>query len=268
MRAYIEQKAGPFAAAPTSTGFSSLDMVQPGFTDAKKHAQALVSEYARIHPGADPAGRDILLARQLLDPNEAVCQTIMLPMGANTSTPENSSHLFVNEEPGMWCTVGACSTRPLSRGHVHINSSDPTVQPIIDPAYYKHPLDLDIIARSILHVIELAQVEPLRSVLRRDENGEVLLRKTCGNRLPKTLEEAKDFARNNSVTMYHPVGTCGMLPREKGGVVSDELRVYGTSNVRVVDASIFPTNVQGNIVSLVYAVAEKGADIIKATKSK
>jgi len=133
-------------------------MVQPGFTDAKKHIQALVSGYAMKHPGADPAGRDLLLARQLLDPKEAVCQTIMLPMGANTSSPEKSSNLFVNEEPGMWCTVGACSTRPLSRGHVHISSSDPTVQPTIDPAYYKHPLDLDVIARSVLHVIDLAQV--------------------------------------------------------------------------------------------------------------
>jgi choline dehydrogenase len=41
------------------------------------------------------------------------------------------------------------------------------------------------------------------------------------------------------------------------------LKVYGTSNVRVVDASILPTHVQGNIVSLVYALAEKASDIIK-----
>ena len=40
--------------------------------------------------------------------------------------------------------------------------------------------------------------------------------------------------------------------------------VHGTSNLRVVDASIFPLQVKGNLVSLVYAIAERAADIIKA----
>lgn len=87
-------------------------------------------------------------------------------------------------------------------------------------------------------------------------------------RVPKNLEEAKQHARENTVTEYHPVGTCAMLPQEKGGVVDAELKVYGTSNVRVVDTSVFPTHVQENIVSLVYAVAEKGADLIKAAGNK
>jgi choline dehydrogenase len=59
-----------------------------------------------------------------------------------------------------------------------------------------------------------------------------------------------------------------MLPKEKGGVVDSDLKVHGTRNVRVVDASIFPTHVQGNIVSLVYAVAEKGADLIRGKQAK
>ena len=84
--------------------------------------------------------------------------------------------------------------------------------------------------------------------------------------VPNDLDEAVEFARNNTVTEYHPIGTCAMLPKEKGGVVDQELRVYGTSNVRVCDASIFPLHVQGNIVSLVYAVAEKGADLINGRK--
>lgn len=56
-----------------------------------------------------------------------------------------------------------------------------------------------------------------------------------------------------------------MLPREKGGVVSPELVVYGTENLRVVDASMFPLIPRGNVLSSVYAVAEKAADIIKGT---
>lgn len=56
-----------------------------------------------------------------------------------------------------------------------------------------------------------------------------------------------------------------MLPKEAGGVVSPELIVYGTSNVRVVDAGIFPFQVNGHPSSTVYAVAERAADIIKAS---
>jgi choline dehydrogenase-like flavoprotein len=54
-----------------------------------------------------------------------------------------------------------------------------------------------------------------------------------------------------------------MLPRESGGVVDSRLRVYGTSNVRVVDASIFPLQISAHIQATVYAVAEKAADCIK-----
>ena len=54
-----------------------------------------------------------------------------------------------------------------------------------------------------------------------------------------------------------------MLPREKGGVVDADLKVYGTENVRGIDASSIPFQVCGHLTSTVYAVAEKAADIIK-----
>lgn len=263
LEAYIKHKAGPFAAAPTTTGFSSLERIQPDFPDAEKHIQSLVAEYAKKYPGADLAGRDKLLARQLLDPKEAVCQIVALPTGCNTENAHTPNRVFPSEEDGMWCVIGACSTRSLSRGSIHINTADPTAHPTIDPAYFKHPLDIDMMARATLHVFSFAEVEPFKSVLRRDANGSPVVPKSSGGKVPKTLEEAKEFVHRNSLTEYHPVGTCAMLPREKGGVVDDQLKVYGTSNVRVVDASIFPLHVQGNIVSLVYALAEKGADLIK-----
>lgn len=57
---------------------------------------------------------------------------------------------------------------------------------------------------------------------------------------------------------YHPCGSVAM-----GDVLDSHLRVKGVEGLRVVDASVFPNNVSGNIVSSVYAVAEKGADIIR-----
>jgi choline dehydrogenase-like flavoprotein len=55
-----------------------------------------------------------------------------------------------------------------------------------------------------------------------------------------------------------------MMPYELGGVVDTNLTVYGTTNVRVVDASVVPFQVCGHLTSTLYAIAEKAADVIKA----
>lgn len=59
-----------------------------------------------------------------------------------------------------------------------------------------------------------------------------------------------------------------MLPRSMGGVVDPELRVYGTKNVRVVDASILPFQIDGHLTSTLYAVAERAADLVKCADTQ
>lgn len=70
-----------------------------------------------------------------------------------------------------------------------------------------------------------------------------------------SVQSTKDMIH----TQYHPIGTCAMSQ-----VVDAQLKVKGVQGLRVVDASIFPSHVSGNICSSVYAVAEKAADMIKA----
>src|SRR5690606_36836129 len=72
------------------------------------------------------------------------------------------------------------------------------------------------------------------------------------------------FLRGRWSTMYHPSCSNPMQPKELGGVVDPQLKVYGTANLRVIDASIFPLIPGTHLQATVYAVAEKGADIIKA----
>lgn len=55
-----------------------------------------------------------------------------------------------------------------------------------------------------------------------------------------------------------------MMDRALGGVVDGTLRVYDTTNLRVVDASILPLQISAHLSSTLYGVAEKAADIIKA----
>jgi len=68
-----------------------------------------------------------------------------------------------------------------------------------------------------------------------------------------------------AVPNSHGLGSASMMARELGGVVDPELKVYGTTNVRVVDASIIPMQISGHLTATIYAVAERASDIIKGT---
>ena len=60
--------------------------------------------------------------------------------------------------------------------------------------------------------------------------------------------------------MFHPVSTCSIR-----AVVDERLRVKGVQNLRVIDASVMPAVPSGNINAAVVAIAEKGADLVKAS---
>ena len=76
-------------------------------------------------------------------------------------------------------------------------------------------------------------------------------------------DEWLDFARRNGQTIYHPVGTCSMGQGPEA-VVDERLRVRGLDRLRVIDASIMPTEISGNTQAAVMMIAEKGADLILA----
>lgn len=65
------------------------------------------------------------------------------------------------------------------------------------------------------------------------------------------------------VPNYHPIGTAAMMSRDLGGVVNKDLRLYGASNVRVVDASILPLQMSGHPTATLYAVAERASELIR-----
>ncbi|KAF3008226.1 hypothetical protein E8E14_009712 [Neopestalotiopsis sp. 37M] len=150
------------------------------------------------------------------------------------------------------------SLLPFSRGSVHIRSSDPDVTPAIDPKYFMLEFDGRAQAEVARYVRKLYATEPFASY----NSGEV----SPGlETVPASADDEtwvswiKETYRSN----FHAVGTAAMMPREKGGVVDTELKVYGTSNVRVVDASVVPFQVCGHSVSTLYAVAERASDFIR-----
>ncbi|KAJ7087093.1 hypothetical protein C8R44DRAFT_820297 [Mycena epipterygia] len=145
--------------------------------------------------------------------------------------------------------------KPFSRGSVHINSTNPLDDPVIDPKYLSAPHDKFAFAKAVQFTRTIVDTEPLKSIV-------------VGPVLPDATVQSDDdftnYVNTKSVSEHHFVGTAAMTPRSEGGVVDPSLLVYGTSNVRVADLSII-ANLPGiHTVSLAYMVAERAADIIKA----
>jgi len=134
---------------------------------------------------------------------------------------------------------------------VHIKTSDPLAAPEIDPGYFRNEVDAKILAAGIKWMDQVAR-HPLiaKNLAERELPPE-------GKNLDS--EEARvEYVKNHVSTQYHLIGTCAL-----GEVVDNDLRVKGVKGLRVVDASVFPGHVSGNIMASTYAVAEKGADLIK-----
>ncbi|CAZ83550.1 unnamed protein product [Tuber melanosporum] len=146
-------------------------------------------------------------------------------------------------------------THPFSRGFIEINSTDPLAAPIVDLRTGSNPVDLNLFIEAFRFCRRVVQTRAIQEL--------VPTELTPGPSL-QTDEELRRFTRDSLSTMFHPSGTSAMQPREIGGVVDHNLIVYGTENLRVVDASIIPLIPGTHIVSTVYAIGEKAADIIKA----
>ena len=141
---------------------------------------------------------------------------------------------------------------PASRGSVHIKSADVREHPAVDPGYLTHPADTAVIAAGLRFIDKASKSPHLASSL--------VERTWPAPDLDMTKPEVSRKAVEDVVMgTYHPIGSCAM-----GDVVDGSLKVKGVKGLRVVDASVFPNHVSGNICSSVYAVAENAADIIKS----
>lgn len=143
---------------------------------------------------------------------------------------------------------------PFSRGSSHITSANFTTKPRFDPSYLSSPYDLHGVAHIAKYLRTIAQTPPMSYAWAAEYEP--------GFDVVASDEDWLEYARSNMASIWHPVGTCAMLPREDGGVVSSELKVYGVQGLRVVDASVMPALVSGHIQSAVYGIAERAAEIV------
>lgn len=161
-------------------------------------------------------------------------------------------------------TIGLLSTHPLSRGSTHITSASGQSPGCVavNPGYLSHPLDIEVFARNLRFLETLLAAEPLASQLKPSGKRNAAAPPAGGFR---DLETARNYVRDHGLGGNHFVGGCSMMPREMGGVVDPKLRVYGTRNLRVCDASVIPLIPRANPQATVYGVAEHSASIIKSS---
>lgn len=148
----------------------------------------------------------------------------------------------------------AAVMHPLARGTVHINTSSPLGKPVIDPRYLSNEHDIRAAIEGIKKCRQIALTPPLRDVWVSEYEPSF--------ETVKTDADWREYVLNATLSIYHPVGTCSMLPKKKGGVVNSQLKVYGTTNLRVVDVSIVPVLISGHTQTAAYGIGEIAADII------
>lgn len=238
------------------TGYLSqaqLSSAYTPFVDGKgRMSSDAVKSLLDEHLGTEESNLETQVLRTLMEtPNYNQVQYHLYPATLVTANASGATPTI--ERPCI--AAMALLSHPFSRGTVHIVSPDIDTKPSWDPAFMTHPIDIELLANSVQFTENIVNTKPFADAL-------------TGVRYPDiiadTTENAKEIIREVAISSFHPSGSLAMLPRSQGGVVNERLLVYGTKNIRVVDASIFPLETSGNIQATVYAVAERAADLIKA----
>lgn len=160
---------------------------------------------------------------------------------------------LMNPDPFSGFLLGFQPTRPTSRGHLHVTSSDPFEHPAIHPNYLSTNHDIEEMLEGCRIMRDLAATPAFASVIEREI--------VPGPKIHE-VDDLIDDIRQRSGTVFHPVSTCRMGPDAKDSVVDAQLRVHGLDGLRVVDASVFPTVTSGNTNAPTIMVAEKASDMI------
>jgi 4-pyridoxate dehydrogenase len=184
-------------------------------------------------------------------PDVALPDVQLIPIAAPMTAAPYFRPFRKDYEDGF--AIRAAVLRPESRGHVRLKSKDPAVAPIIVQNFLDAQKDRQVLRAGIRMARDVGRQGPLQRYIAKELG-------------PAEYSDADIDAHIDAtgISVHHPMGTCKMgLVSDPMAVVDTELRVIGTDNLRVVDASVMPDLVGGNINAPVIMIAEKAADMIR-----
>lgn len=235
---YTNDLEGPISSAGGAEAIAFIDSEKPGDPDGFADIELL---FLGGSVNSDPA------LKRNFGLRDDLYEKVWGPLGTDTNT-------FM---------VYPIVLRPKSRGRLKLRSSNPFEYPAIFPNYYSDQHDIDVSIRGIRHAIALLDTEPYRKI-----NAKLLRTPLPGCTTLKFDSDAywECYTRHLTFTIYHYCGTAKMGPAtDKRAVVDPYLRVYGVNKLRVVDASVMPEIITGHTNAPTIMIAEKAADLIKAT---
>jgi len=218
----------------------------------------------RTGPGASPPTHAVLFLRSDPASPASDVQASFSPLAFGSPEERRSSFrrrkgghavhdvhaMQLHDRPAV--NVLPCVLHPEGRGTVSLRSNK-----VSDPIEIQHEVvgcqkDLD-------RLVEAAKL--MRDIM----SAPAMAKYVVDERMPGPQVSGDDELRNwlhaASWRGEHPIGTCRMGTDELA-VVDPELRVRGVENLRVIDASIFPTLPSGNTNAPTMMVAEKGSDLV------
>jgi len=145
---------------------------------------------------------------------------------------------------------------PESRGRVSLRSADPAAHPKILQRFLATDADWRAVRAGVKFARELAAQPSMQPFIARE---------TAPGSAKVSEADIDQHIRKTAITVHHPAGTCKMgSDADALAVVDDQLRLRGVEGLRIVDASVMPDLVSGNINAAVVMIAEKAADLIRS----
>lgn len=168
--------------------------------------------------------------------------------------PFSANNAVEGAHPFSAFTASVLQMRPESAGHLKLTSANYLDHPEIHPNYLATETDQKTIVKGIQIARKIAQHSPLAEHITEEyaPGADVAM---------DDYDATLNWARDTSVTIYHPTGTCKM-GADKMGVVDERLKVHGISGLRVADCSIMPIITSGNTNAPAIMIGEKVSDMI------
>ncbi|KAJ7152971.1 alcohol oxidase [Mycena filopes] len=245
---YEASGGGVLGMVISSMAFLPLSALDPDKYSAREAGiTQLVAERAASKAGSPGLHKQHQIQLAHLASREPSCEFILGPRSTAIPNPPVLGKHYL--------TLSAFVNHPLSRGTIHIKSKDALVHPSIDPHYFEEEFDLVSFVEQIKYCRRVLNQEPLKGLLAGTELNP-------GPNV-QSDDEIAEYLKSAFSSTWHTVGSCSMLPLSDGGVVDNNLKVYHTNNIRVVDVSVTPLHIGAHLQATAYALGELGADILK-----